>query len=96
MKKLQKRSRDERDYELLQSDSGATGRYRVRRVYPSTLRNPTLLRKNAFADVGITKSKGSPVYALLQLDLRLELVQTWLISMRWGHSTWGTMFPLTH
>jgi hypothetical protein len=26
------------------------GSYRVRRVYPSTLRKPILLRKNAFAD----------------------------------------------
>ena len=57
MKKLQKRSRDERDYELLQSDSGATGRYRVRWVYPSTLRNPTLLHKNAFADAVAPKDK---------------------------------------
>jgi hypothetical protein len=29
------------------------GSYRVRRVYPSILRKPTLLRKNAFADVSL-------------------------------------------
>ena len=58
-------SRDERDYGLLQSDSGATGSYRVRRVYPSTLINATLLRKNAFADV---------VYCYMSLSKLLEFV----------------------
>jgi hypothetical protein len=49
-------SRDECDYWLLQSDSGTMGSYRVRRVYPSILRKPTLLRKNAFADVAVVVS----------------------------------------
>ena len=76
MKRLQRRSRDERDYELLQSDSGATGCYRVRRVYPSTLRNATLLRKNAFADDINGLSPPFPYLSVLPAGLSKTPVET--------------------